>query len=417
MVTTFYPPYNFGGDGIFVYRLSNELARRGHSVDVMHCIDAYQTLSRSAGLGDYPNHPNVRVHGLKSKLGFLSPLLTHQTGYPLLKARKIKRLIGGFDVIHFHNISLVGGPGVLKYGKAIKLYTTHEHWLLCPLSVLWKFDSEACVKKSCLACTVRAGRPPQLWRYTGFLKKKLKYIDSFISPSRFTIDKHLEAGLDLPFVHIPHFLHFSGNEEGGKCADGPGSAAKPYFLYVGRLEKSKGLQDVIKVFGSYSGSELLIAGDGQYEAELQSLANGAGHIRFLGRKSHQELKGLYQNATAVIVPTLCYEVFGMIIMEAFSTRTPVIVKNRGALPELVRQSRGGLIYDSGPELLNAVNALAADPALGTDLGELGYRAYRENWTDESHFERYFDLIYEIAGKKGQLRARPEAASSKRVAGQ
>ena len=37
--TTFYPPYNFGGDGIFVHQLSNELAARGHSVEVIHCID------------------------------------------------------------------------------------------------------------------------------------------------------------------------------------------------------------------------------------------------------------------------------------------------------------------------------------------------------------------------------------------
>jgi hypothetical protein len=40
MITTFYPPYNFGGDGIFVHCLSNELARPGHYVDGIHCIDA-----------------------------------------------------------------------------------------------------------------------------------------------------------------------------------------------------------------------------------------------------------------------------------------------------------------------------------------------------------------------------------------
>ena len=41
MVTTFYPPYHFGGDGIFVYRLSELLASRGHKVDVIHSADAY----------------------------------------------------------------------------------------------------------------------------------------------------------------------------------------------------------------------------------------------------------------------------------------------------------------------------------------------------------------------------------------
>ena len=45
-VTTFYPPYNLGGDGIFIYRLANALAARGHRVDVVHCADAYGYLAR-----------------------------------------------------------------------------------------------------------------------------------------------------------------------------------------------------------------------------------------------------------------------------------------------------------------------------------------------------------------------------------
>ena len=63
MVTTFYPPYNFGGDGIFVYRLANELAERGHQVEVVHSVDAYRMLHPGAtsSSDEYPNHPNV--HG------------------------------------------------------------------------------------------------------------------------------------------------------------------------------------------------------------------------------------------------------------------------------------------------------------------------------------------------------------------
>ena len=45
MVTTFYPPYAFGGDGVFVQQLSNELAKRGHQVEVIHCRDAYNLLT------------------------------------------------------------------------------------------------------------------------------------------------------------------------------------------------------------------------------------------------------------------------------------------------------------------------------------------------------------------------------------
>lgn len=401
MVTTFYPPYNFGGDGIFVYRLSNELARRGHYVNIIHCLDAYHVLKPTTPTGNFSNHPNVKVHGLKSRMGFLSTLLTHQTGFPFLKGRKIRGILteNKFDVIHFHNISLVGGPGILQYGKAIKLYTTHEHWLICPLSVLWKFNREACVKKNCLFCTIHARRPPQLWRYSRMLEKMLKNVDAFISPSHFTIKKHNETGLKIPFVHIPNFLSHSDEERFEGQRNASVSPSRPYFLFVGRLEKSKGLQALIRVFQYFRKGDLLVAGDGQYGEELRKLAFGASHIRFLGQKSHEELKKLYQNATAVIVPSLCYEVFGIVLLEAFAVQTPVIVNNTGALPELINQSRGGSIYNNDSELIKAMESLMTNPALRKELGENGYHAYKENWTEESYLEKYLNLIFEIAEKK------------------
>src|SRR5437773_11411152 len=59
------------------------------------------------------------------------------------------------------------GPGALAYGRGLKLQTLHEHWLICPMHVLWKFDRAACVQPHCLSCTLHGRRPPQWWRYTG----------------------------------------------------------------------------------------------------------------------------------------------------------------------------------------------------------------------------------------------------------
>src|SRR5262245_18340145 len=109
-ITTFYPHYNFGGDGVFVQRLSNELALRGNLVDVVHCIDTYR-LGAPLPQKAYQEHPNVTVHGLQSRWGFPSALVTHQTGLPWMKSKRIGKILNtGFDVIHYHNISLVGGP-------------------------------------------------------------------------------------------------------------------------------------------------------------------------------------------------------------------------------------------------------------------------------------------------------------------
>ena len=124
MVTTFYPPYHFGGDALYVQQLACELAGRGHHVEVVHCIDAYKLLSRKMPDDNDKQIPNLKVHRLTSGYGALSPLATQQTGRPVLKSRRLREILSQrFDVIHYHNISLIGGPAVLAYGKALKLYT------------------------------------------------------------------------------------------------------------------------------------------------------------------------------------------------------------------------------------------------------------------------------------------------------
>ena len=172
MITTFYPPYNFGGDGVFVHQLSNELAIRGHSVDVIHCIDSYRLLARKNPETTYSDHPNVITHGLKSPFGFFSPIATHLTGFPFFKSARIRQILEkGFDVIHYHNISLVGGPKILEFGKSIKLYTMHEYWLVCPTHVMFRFNRKDCFHPKCFLCTLTYKRPPQLRRYFGLFNE------------------------------------------------------------------------------------------------------------------------------------------------------------------------------------------------------------------------------------------------------
>ena len=54
MVTTFYPPYHFGGEAMYLYHLTNELARRGHEVTVVHCVDSFNVLTSAPPRGDFP---------------------------------------------------------------------------------------------------------------------------------------------------------------------------------------------------------------------------------------------------------------------------------------------------------------------------------------------------------------------------
>ncbi|MDQ3088241.1 MAG: glycosyltransferase family 4 protein [Acidobacteriota bacterium] len=395
MITTFYPPYSFGGDAMYIYRLTNELARRGHLVDVFHCVDAYRVLEKNSPTADFPNHPNVKIYKLESRAGFLSPLLTQQTGVPFFK-RQIKDALeaNNYDVIHFHNMSLIGITA-LSYGSAVKLYTTHEHWLVCPMHVLWKFDREVCTKKSCLSCQISGRRPPQLWRYTGLLEKSLRHVDCFISPSRFTLNKHLEDGLDIPITHIPYFLPAPEIEN----LSGENKMERPFFLFVGRLERIKGLQNVIPIFKQLLEYDLLIAGDGDYKNELTHLAGDSANIKFLGRLSQTDLQKLYRRAVSIIVPSICYETFGIIIIEAFSMKTPAIVHNLGALPEVIEDSNGGFIYNDENELVDAIRKLAQNQTLRDELGNNGYRAFLKFWNEDVHLAQYLGLIEKIQNRQ------------------
>jgi glycosyltransferase involved in cell wall biosynthesis len=405
MVTTFYPPYHFGGDAVFIRRLTHALARRGHTVDVIHDRDAFELLHRGGAREPLVEPDGVTLHTLSSGTrakGALSCLLTQQAGRPVVHGARIRRILedGRFDVVHFHNVSLVGGPGVLAYGDGIKLYMAHEHWLVCPSHVLWRHGRELCTGRQCLRCQLHFGRPPQLWRYTGLLEREIRHVDAFISPSAFSAAKHREFGFPRELEVVPYFLpdldSDSEREEAGP--DEPGE--RPYFLFVGRLEKIKGLQDVIPHFGDGAPADLVVVGTGEYEAELRAQAAARPRVRFLGPRSPEQLRALYRRALGVVVPSVCYETFGIILLEAFREGTPVVARALGPLPEIVRESGGGIVFETGEQLGAALRRLAEDAPLRRKLGLAGREALEERWTESAVLPRYFKLIRRVAERRG-----------------
>jgi glycosyltransferase involved in cell wall biosynthesis len=401
-LTTFYPPYSFGGDAMYIYRLSHALAEMGHQVDIIHCVDSYHLQHPAEPEIQFAEHPNVTRHELRSGYNWLSPLLTHQTGKPYLKNEQIQQVLNSkpFDAMHYHNMSLLG-PEMMtlqpEQSQPVKMYTTHEHWLVCPTHVLWKFNSRACEKPECLRCTLMAKRPPQLWRYNGLLDRSSRHIDQFVSPSRFTANMHAERGFSQPVDHLPYFIDRADDDWQNP---GPRPQENPYFLFVGRLELIKGLQTLIESWQQNDIQyDLLVAGTGTYADELKTQAAGNPRIKFLGALPQRELGSLYYHALATIVPSITYETFGMIIIESYARKTPVIVRNLGALPEVVQDSGGGFIYNTDDDLTAAIKQLALTPALRAELGEKGYQSFVSSWSREAHLQLYFDFLRRTALKK------------------
>ena len=138
-----------------------------------------------------------------------------------------------------HNISLLG-PDVLTLepglGRAVKLYTAHEHWLICPGTC--SGSSTSAPARAPVPAVYDYGQTPtQLWRYTELLERASRHVDQFVSPSRFTARMHSERGFRAPLAHLPHFLDRVDDDW---QAPAPRPQEDPYFLFVGRLETVKG---------------------------------------------------------------------------------------------------------------------------------------------------------------------------------
>lgn len=395
MVTTFYPPYHFGGDATFVQALARALVSEGHHVEVVHCEDAYRLRGREQPAVQ-AEQDGVVVHRLRNPFGKLSPLITQQTGRPGVKATPLRAVLDrDFDVVNFHNISLIGGPGVLRMSRAsVTLYTLHEHWLLCPTHIFWKNHAQACDRPECFTCCLRSGVPPQWWRFTNLIQRSLAHVDVLLAPSEYTAQRHRAAGLTTPIEVLPTF---SSLEPGS--AGRPAYGGRPCFLFVGRVTASKGIGILLEEFSQLPEFDLHVIGDGDLRHSLEMQYSECRHIRFVGSVPQPELIGAYQSATALILPSLAPEVFPLTVLEALACGTPAVVHDAGGNREAVEKTGGGFVYRSGRELRQILSALAEDATLRETLAQRARSGYEQFYTQAQYLVRYLRVIDAI-GEKG-----------------
>ena len=208
--------------------------------------------------------------------------------------------------------------------------------------------------------------------------------------SEFSRAKHREFGFEPEMDVLPYFLPDPVAPPGRGPLKSPHD--RPYFLFVGRLETIKGLDTVIPVFRDYPAADLLVAGDGTQATALNALAAGSPRVRFLGRLSTEALASYYRHALALIVPSVGFETFGIILIEAFQNGTPVIARRIGPFPEIVDLARAGELFSSSAELVAAMRRIQEDPAYRETLARNGSAAVRRHWTESAVVPRYLDIV-------------------------
>jgi glycosyltransferase involved in cell wall biosynthesis len=128
----------------------------------------------------------------------------------------------------------------------------------------------------------------------------------------------------------------------------------PTFLFVGRLSKEKGLEDLLAAFRSVQQqlpkAKLLFAGPGSERDWLQSQAAAWGlgsTVTFLGNQTAEQIGELLEISTALVLPSR-REPWGLVVNEALSYGCPVVVSEVcGCIPELVLNGVTGYAFPAG----------------------------------------------------------------------
>lgn len=149
------------------------------------------------------------------------------------------------------------------------------------------------------------------------------------------------------------------------------SQAEPYFLFVGTLEPRKNLPRLLQAFAQALSVGLaistlkIVGGSGWGGIDIADLVREYGlekNIEVLGRVESKSLKTLYQQAYALVMPSL-YEGFGLPLLESMSVGVPVIAANISSMPEVVGE--GGLLIDplSVAAISQALVTISSDKTL------------------------------------------------------
>lgn len=383
MTSTFYPPFHLGGDAVHVKYLAEELVRRGHEVHVLHSMDAYDL--KTKGGRPKPTRSDVSTHAVETRMGSSSAAMSYLTGTNRAAERRLRRLITEVrpDWIHHHNISLLGHE-ILSIGKVPRIYTAHDHWLVCPRNDMLYQGREPCRGRECTRCSITSGRPPQLWR-NGTFHQNIGGIDHIIAPSQYMAGV-LKHWMDLESTVLPNFVPSAGQVEEREEA--------PHFVFAGVLEKHKGLDLLLK---AYAESEV--------EAELHVLGLGAlgPMVQEYERKTQGKVKGLgflqrdallpeVASALCLAAPSACCENSPLACIEALSMGVPLMVSPKGGLPELV-SGPCGLVADlTVAGIVSALRMFEEEADMRTAMAENARRRYEEMHTPERYIARYLSLL-------------------------
>lgn len=365
-------------------------------------VEAEVTLLRSHGhdVATYFRHnDDIAAMSLASA--------AQQTLWSSRTTHELAELVRSFrpDIIHTHNTFPLISPSL--YWAAAQagvpvVQTLHNFRLMCLNGLFlregkvcedcqgrvpWRGVVRKCYRGSGAASAVLAGMLT-LHRGLGTYRHK---VARYIALNDFCRNKFIEGGLPAERIVVkPNFVDFAA----------PAVLPRQGFLFVGRLSAEKGVQTLASAAVLSPDARLRVAGDGPESA----LLDGVSGITRLGSLPGEVVRQEMNSALALVMPSICYETFGLVIIEAFASGTPVIASRIGALADLVRDGETGLLFEpSNPQdLANKMAWALAHPDAMAAMGRKARAHYEAEFTAERNYGQLM-AIYEDAIKANKAR--------------
>ncbi len=318
-----YEPYAKGGAEKLVERLIKEFTNSGHEVFLI------TTEPKNKKLRLNYDKDICKVYRLKSFYSYLSSfpkclrLFWHLSNFCNPKRRIIlKKIIKEEkpDLFITHNLVGLGFflAKIIRRQKIKHEHFLHDIQLLHPSGLM--ISGQEKMLKNYFA---------SLYRF--FVKYNLKGLDKVISPSSWLIEEHLKFNFfKCTNIEIRPLRRVGEKKENG-TEKIPGR-----FLFVGQVEKHKGILFLIKTWKKIKNENisLEIIGSGQDEEIAKKLAKEDERIFFSGQKNSEEVKSAMLRSSVLIVPSLCYENSPTVIYEARESGLVVLASNLGGIPEI-----------------------------------------------------------------------------------
>lgn len=238
-----------------------------------------------------------------------------------------------------------------------------------------------CAATSVLSTMLITHRLLQTWK---------RQVTLFVTLTEFARQKYIEGGFSPDKVVVkPNFIY-----PDPQAGTGDGN----YALYAGRLSAEKGVATLLQAWTElHPRLPLKIVGEGPLEPQVRLAIEASPNIQWLGRQPIQQVYELMGNAKVVLFPTIGYETFGRVIIEAFAKGTPVIATNLGSGAELVTPYKTGLLFQpQNPEdLVDKINWVLSHPVQTKDMRKTARAEYEKHYTAEQNYRRLHE-IYSIA---------------------